>query len=89
MEHMKPYTRCAGYPRNSDPRKKDSATLEPQEKEIRRYIEKMKAEGRELFNEKWLTPEEKKIEQERLSIEEKERQKEREFGKVFTPLEQM
>jgi len=45
MENMKPYTRCAGYPRNSDPRKKDSATLESQEKEIRRYIEKMKDEG--------------------------------------------
>ncbi len=45
MDKMKPYTRCAGYPRNSDPRKKDSATLESQEKEIRRYIEKMKDEG--------------------------------------------
>jgi hypothetical protein len=45
MEKMKPLIRCAGYPRNSDPRKKDSATLESQEKEILRYIESRKDEG--------------------------------------------
>jgi len=45
MEKAKPYIRCAGYPRNSDPRKKDSATLESQEKEILRNIEKKKGEG--------------------------------------------
>src|SRR6266487_4833504 len=45
MEKAKRYVRCAGYPRNSDPRKKDSATLESQEKEIRRYIESQKDEG--------------------------------------------
>ena len=36
----KKHIRAAGYPRVSDPNKKDSVTIESQEADIRRYIER-------------------------------------------------
>ncbi len=56
MAKAKRYVRCAGYPRNSDPSKKDSATLESQEKEIQRFIKSRENEGY-VFEEGCMYPE--------------------------------
>lgn len=56
MEKAKRFTRCAGYPRNSDPTKKDSATLESQAKEILRYVKAKESDGY-VFEEGCMYPE--------------------------------
>jgi len=55
MEFLMPKrsSRAAGYPRVSDPNKKDSATLESQEKEIRRHL----AEKKYVLDERHMYPE--------------------------------